>query len=403
MSMRYSARVWAAAICLLACVVFVLLQGGKVSSLLLFSVCVLFLYVILGRFSGVRSAYGERTLSGIGHEAVSAGTRIGVNLDVSVPGLWPIPYLTVRDRLIRQDGEEWLFENAAATDWNRSAHVSYFTPPLRRGRYRFAESQVAVSDVFGLFSHEGILRSEQSFSVLPQTVHIKDWRRLDQAVRGQLQHTAATQAVRETTQINGVREYIYGDKLSRIHWNATAKTGTWKSKEFEREARPKTVLVLDRSAGSYPDEETFELAVSVAASIIDYGSQKDLSVGMVSSGSQSAVFEPRQSKGIHRTLTDHLISVEADGSHLLGTVLKERLSREFRGCFVVLITPVQSQKLLESMQWLEQRQMIPCHIHIGQDTFSKESWHRMLKRSGYTGYSIRRLDELPSALGGGSA
>ncbi|ANE47261.1 hypothetical protein SY83_14395 [Paenibacillus swuensis] len=401
MSARYSAKFWAAGICLLSSLLFVLLQGGKVSSMLFIVLCVLMAYIALGRFSGIQSVQGKRTVTGAGHEPVAAGTQVEIKLQVHVPGYWPIPYVLLKDKLLRQNGDEWIFENAAAMDWKRNGEIAYRTPPLLRGRYSYMNTECVVKDVFGLFSHEGLLPSEQQFSVLPQTVHIKEWRSLDRAVRGHLQHSAATRAVRETTQINGVREYIYGDKLSRIHWNATAKTGTWKSKEFEREARPRTVLVLDRSHSSYTGTDTFELAVSVAASIVDYSAQKDLSVGLISAGKSATIVEPKQSKGIHRSLNDHLIGVEADGVQLLSTVLKERLTQEFRGSFVVIISPVQSQHMLDTLSWLEQRQMIPCHIHVGEEMFSKEAWHNMLRRSGFSSYSIRTLGDLPGALGGG--
>ena len=63
--------------------------------------------------------------------------------------------------------------------------------------------------------------------------------------KGGFSHASAARASRETTQINGIREFLPGDRLSRIHWGATAKTGQWKSKEFEREALPRTIVLLD--------------------------------------------------------------------------------------------------------------------------------------------------------------
>ncbi|MDG0812063.1 DUF58 domain-containing protein [Cohnella rhizosphaerae] len=61
--------------------------------------------------------------------------------------------------------------------------------------------------------------------VLPRTVELQEWRHLRKARTGQIEQRASSLWARETTQIDGVREYIHGDRMSRIHWNATARTG----------------------------------------------------------------------------------------------------------------------------------------------------------------------------------
>ncbi|RIE04152.1 DUF58 domain-containing protein [Cohnella faecalis] len=80
------------------------------------------------------------------------------------------------------------------------------------------------------------------------------------------------------------------DRFSRIHWNATAKTGQWKSKEYEREALPRVVFVLDRNAASYRTPELFELALSTAASLVELSQQKGMQIGFVSAGRIASYF-----------------------------------------------------------------------------------------------------------------
>ena len=132
-----------------------------------------------------------------------------------------------------------------------NGELSFQTPPLERGKYAFSDTECASEDIFGLIEHRGTFKAKGEFRVLPRTVFIPYWQLYDRKSRLSGPQTAQTRSRRETTQINGVRDYVYGDRLSRIHWNATAKTGTWKSKEFEHESIPKTILVLDALAGSY--------------------------------------------------------------------------------------------------------------------------------------------------------
>lgn len=151
-----------------------------------------------------------------------------------------MPYVTIQEKLARRGGEEYAVETILVPDWKRRAEVSYETPPLRRGLYRFEDTDCATEDKFGLFRHQGRLRLPYAFKVFPQRVKIRDWKQLHLMFRGNPHTSAKTQFYRVTTQVNGVREYVNGDRLSGIHWLATARTGTWKSKEFERERFPRS-------------------------------------------------------------------------------------------------------------------------------------------------------------------
>jgi len=400
---RYSARFWGIFSLFAFSLLFLLFQGGKLAFMVFIIVAALCLYLALSRWSGISKTEGSRSLLNSEHEAVvEAGTSLAVKIDVHIPGLWPIPYVSIKDRLVRRGGEEHVFETFLIPDWKRRGEVSYRTPPLRRGYYHFGDTDCATEDIFGLFQHRGRLEMPHTFGVLPQKTHIRDWKQLHQLFRGMHHHSATTRSHRETTQINGVREYIYGDRLSRIHWNATAKTGTWKSKEFERESLPKTVILLDRNIRAYRSKEHFELAVSVVASLIDYGASRDLALGLLSVGKNSKYFEPKLSASHQKTIMNHLIDVEPDGQHALIDVLRDRARLFMPGVFFTIVSPQYGETMIQSLSWIEQRQMNPCHMWVASDVPSAdlERWKRQLQTTGTMGYAVASLDELALALGG---
>jgi uncharacterized protein (DUF58 family) len=402
---KYSARFWGIALLFALSLMFLLFQGGKLALMVFIIVAALCLYLALSRWSGISKAQGSRTLMLPEHEAVvEAGTSLAVKIQVHIPGFWPVPYVSVQDRLVRRGGEEHVFETLLIPDWRRRGEVSYRTPPLRRGFYHFGDTDCATEDVFGLFQHKGRLALPYSFGVSPQKVHIKEWKQLHHLFRGTHHHSATTRSHRETTQINGVREYIYGDRLSRIHWNATAKTGTWKSKEFERESLPKTVLLLDRDARSYRSKEHFELAVSIAASLLDYGASRDLALGLLSVGKDSKYFEPKLSGSHQKVIASHLIDVEPDGRHSPLEVLQDRARFFSPGVFFTIISPLYGDAMTLPLSWIEQRQMNPCHLWVacGVPAADQERWKRKLQSIGVMGYAVSSLDELPAVLGGRS-
>ena len=114
---------------------------------------------------------------------------------------------------------------------------------------------------------------------------------------------------RETTQFNGIREYIHGDPLSRIHWNASARTGTWKSKEYEKESLPRMLIVLD-TASHYQSREQFETAVSTAASLLDYAQRTDLPIGLLTTEPDDYWLSPGRGKVMYEKLLNRLIDIE---------------------------------------------------------------------------------------------
>ncbi|GGD71898.1 DUF58 domain-containing protein [Paenibacillus nasutitermitis] len=397
---------------------FLLFQGGKTSLMLFCILNVLLLYLVLGRWSGIGSVTGERRLSnaagGVSQSGrtFAAGARMDVQLSIRVPGIWPIPYILVRDRLIRQNGSSVPFEASFVPSYRRAGEVSYTTPPLERGVYQFAPTECSTRDIFGLFEHAGSFESSVPFSVYPRMVSIRQWRQLKQGVKGPYSTSSSRLSAKETTQINGVREYIYGDRLSRIHWNATARTGQWKSKEFERESLPRTVFILDRYAASYDNQEQFETGVSVIASLLDFGFRRATAVGLVSAGESMDSFAPQSSSDHRQMLMNHLVKVQPDGATPLYRMLRQASSLIPAGSFVVVVSPQGGEEAVRSMEWLSRKSAVPVLIHLTSpinagniaDTMAKGAdWLRLLQRSGYAAHSLGALHELPGVLEGGSA
>jgi uncharacterized protein (DUF58 family) len=390
----------------LCCTLYLLFQGGKTAFMLFIILNVLIVYLALGKLSGIGRVKGERRLGGsaVPHNHVlSAGSRLEVELSIRIPGFWPVPYVLVQDTLERTGGQPMVFEVSFIPDFRRTGSVGYSTPPLQRGWYAFRKTECVTRDIFGLFEHRGSIDSVSRFTVLPQTVPIRQWNRVERGLKGPYAHAVSNRFSKETTQINGVREYIYGDRLSRIHWNATAKTGEWKSKEFDRESVPRNVIVLDRCGSAYDNADHFELAVSIAASLVEYGIRRETAMGLVSSGASAEGFLPRSSAEQRQLILNHLVGVQADGAAGLYRSLRQSPLSIPRGSFVVLVTPHSGEEVIRTMEWLERSGNTPCLIHLpGVRLLSEASgWQRMLTSRGWPVYNVRTLAELPAALEGG--
>lgn len=385
-----------------------LFQGGKTSLMLFIILNLLLVYLLLGRYSGIGKVKGTRNhgLHGAGSQpdTLSAGSALDVSVDVRIPGYYPLPYVIVRDSFVRHDGRSFRFETSFVPNWKRAGSINYQTPPLPRGQYRFAATECLAYDVFGLFEHSGSFATESVFSVLPQTIPLRQWSGFQRGIRGPYSHASASRSAKETTQINGVREYHYGDRLSRVHWNATAKTGEWKSKAFERESLPRTLVILDCHSPSYGESlDRFELAVSVTASFMEHGLKEDTAMGLLSPGEKLTMLPPRSGLEQRSLAMKHLTYVSADAPYRIYDSLTRSESIIEPGAFALLVTGDTGSGMVRSMEWLSRKGVTPCLIHIGDadDKISGNvAWKGLIRGRGWKLYEVKQLQDLPTVLEG---
>jgi uncharacterized protein (DUF58 family) len=399
---------WLCTLLYLTVFCYLLFQGGKTSLMLFMIINALSIYLILGRWSGIGGVQGTRLINTEAGSSMllTAGMRLHVKLHMQIPGFWPLPYIIVREKLVRSTGgESQLYEMSFVPDYRRRGEVQFETAPLRRGRYHFQTTDCSTRDIFGLFEHRGSFAQPLPIQVLPRTIDLKDWRLFRRSQRGVFQHTLTSLWARETTQIDGVREYIHGDRLSRIHWNATAKTGQWKSKEFEREALPRVVFVLDRNAASYLEADQFELAVSVAASLLELTIAKGMPIGFVSSGQSAFWFGEGRTPVSRDEVFQHLVDVECDGKESLNGLLGQVVERFETGIYIVIIGSSTDEQTVVAMDALESKRMIPSVIHIAEkhSLYGEAAKLRRLQlicqSKQWEFCSVSQLDHLPQVLG----
>ncbi|WP_339223167.1 DUF58 domain-containing protein [Paenibacillus sp. FSL H8-0332] len=385
---------------------YVLFQGGKTSFMLFIMVSVLILYLFIGGLEGVRRARGSRSFYSEQDkpDLLYAGGYLKVKLDVTIPGFLPLPYVIVREILKRHNGESWVFEESLIPNMGGRGELLFQTPLLERGRYSFENTDILSEDIFGLMEHKGTFKAEGQFRVMPRAVVVPRWQLYERKARLSGPQVSLLQSRRETTQINGVRDYVYGDRLTRIHWNATAKTGEWKSKEFEHESVPRTILVLDGTSSGYYNSAQFELAVSITASLLGFGIRERIGIGLCCLDKHNKVFSPAEGNAERQKMIQYLIDINAEGKGPLINRL-ESVQRMFpKGSYFVLISPQSGRVVLDTLHWAENRGMTPSHIHVLHPSgkYRAGEWQNILHSHGVTGHSISTLQELPAVLGGDS-
>jgi uncharacterized protein (DUF58 family) len=129
---------------------------------------------------------------------------------------------------------------------------------------------------------------------------------------------------------DGVRQYVPGDPLRRMHWKSTARTGKLNVIEFEESHALNVVMAIDLARDSVVGEgrqSTLEYLVTAAASIAQLAVRQGASVRLVSGDTPDpADFAGRGSEHLFLVLSS-LARAEANQPESLGSRLVERVGR----------------------------------------------------------------------------
>ncbi len=378
---------------------FFLFQGGK-SSLMLFVILnLLLIYIGTGYFSGIRKVSGVRQVhqQSLDSMNITAAASAHISLEIKLPGMYPIPYINIEETLVRHNGEILKYEGSVVPGFRNKGTWHYEIPQLRRGEYQFSVTKCTSYDVFGLLPHYGKFEEHTQITVLPPTVTIMHWNEMMRGNRGQFSSVTSTKQIRESSEQGGIRDYIYGDRLSRVHWNATARTGQWKSKDFEREALPRTIVLLDRFQSNQISNmelqrNQFELAVSVTASLLQDGFKKASAMGLLSCGSEAQYFNPTIGLKQHTEMMKHLTTVDCDGTKPISDMFRH-LKIEFTpNSFLLLVTSATIEQLQATLHMLSKKGYAVAVFYIASPSAASEL--ARLRQAGYQIYIIPKLEAL---------
>jgi len=147
---------------------------------------------------------------------------------------------------------------------NEEVEVQITVTPLRRGLLRLEALSLARTDPLGLIRAFAKIRVPDTILILPKRYPLPSII-LPGTMKFQEGGVALASNVGQSDEFVALREYRHGDPLRRIHWRSWARIGKPIVREFEDEFFARHALVLD-TFSEEPYSETFEEAVSVAAS-----------------------------------------------------------------------------------------------------------------------------------------
>jgi len=261
----------------------------------------------------------------------------------------------------------------------------------RRGGFQLGPTRISTGDPFGLFSYGKTIAPQNTLVVFPVIDEIQSFPFPPGMLPG-------GQVIRRksydiTPHAAGVREYVHGDAMKRIHWPTSARRGQLMVKEFEQDPQAEIWLYLDSQKvihyeKPYQQEElpldsmmfvkrpkfklppsTLEYSVSIAASLVHYFIGQRRAVGYVSAGQTFTVHQAERSERQEAKILETLAFVEANGALSIAALVTAQASQLPQGSSVILVTPTVRPDILHAVDDLQMRYLRPVVVLLDTETF----------------------------------
>lgn len=293
-----------------------------------------------------------------------------------------------------------------------------------RGWFPLGPTQVESGDIFGLYSQVKTFSTHQRLLVIPYMFDIQFFLAPFGILPGG--HTVRDKTLEVTPYAAGVREYVPGDTLKRIHWPSSARKQTLIVKEFEKDPLAEVWIFLDarKSAHIRSDEsgladlhqiwwvrykkafrlppDTAEYSISIAASIARFFIRQKREVGLVSAGQTYSVLPAERGDRQLGKILETLAVLRPEGDLPLWALVNAQVGHLARGSTVVLITPETDQQIVNITMELIHRGLIPVLILINPASFGGsqdvEIITKQLARQGVFTFVINEGEDIKSVL-----
>ncbi len=261
----------------------------------------------------------------------------------------------------------------------------------RRGGFPLGPTRISTGDPFGLFSFSKEIAPAQTLVVYPVIFEIQSFLFPPGLLPG-------GQVIRRkssdiTPHAAGVREYVHGDAMKRIHWPTSVRRNQLMVKEFEQDPQAEIWLYLDSQKDAHSEKphqyedmpvefmffgrrpkfkmppSTLEYSISITASLAHYFIGQRRAVGYVSAGQTFTVHSAERSERQEARILETLAFVEANGSLSIAALVAAQASQLPQGSSVILVTPTVRPDLLHAVDDLQRRHLRPVVVLLNAETF----------------------------------
>ena len=264
----------------------------------------------------------------------------------------------------------------------------------KRGVFSLGPTKVNFGDPFGMFSKNLTFQSLEKIVILPKYEKLKLFPDPSGSLTGGV--ARKTRNTEVSPYAISVRDYYPGDPLRRIDWKTTARLDKLMVKEFEEDPQATVWILLDGDEKNSFNSETevlpkeplldlwnrktteqtfnydnsFELAISVSASICDYYINDNRSLGFCSNGQQIISVAPEGGVRQLDKVLELLASLQNTSEYSIQELLLRQSNLIGKGCTIVLISSNTSSEFINAIKNAQKRNFSIILISIDPRSFN---------------------------------
>jgi len=263
----------------------------------------------------------------------------------------------------------------------------------QRGGYTLGPTTITSGDPFGIFRTSKQFPALNELIVFPMLFQVREFLSPPGLLPGG--RVIKRKSIDITPHAAGVREYVHGDPVKRIHWPTSMRRGQLMVKEFEQDPQAEVWLFLDTNrdahTSKFVDREeapplddlfllkrqtvklppsTLEYSVSIAASLAHYFIGQRRSVGLVTATERSyKVIPAERSERQEAKILESLAFIQAESRTILPGLVTAQMGQLPQGSSAILISPMVWPELLLAVDSLQRRTIRPLVILLMPHSF----------------------------------
>ena len=253
-------------------------------------------------------------------QEVTVGVTVGVGMKITNKSGYWIPWMLIDDKVAKRYTKlppialNLLVATVQLFSFSpkRTILHRYALQTQRRGYYQLGPTLLETGDLLGLHRSFRIANQPSYLTVLPKLTVLEGIEISSRRPMGEMK--VEDRVLEDPTLMTGLREYRAGDPINRVHWKATARTGTLHTRVFQPTCVQGAMLLLDMHESTNPQKHEpvrTDLAVSAAASIAHWLYQNAEPFGLVSNGRDAAErMRELNKKGLYSDRTAATANIE---------------------------------------------------------------------------------------------
>ncbi|NJC95649.1 MAG: DUF58 domain-containing protein, partial [Anaerolineae bacterium] len=274
-----------------------------------------------------------------------------------------------------------------------------------RGGFSLGPTTISSGDPFGIFRVSRKFPAVSSLVVFPMHFPVRDFMSPPGLLPGG--KAIRRKSIDITPHAAGVREYVPGDPMKRIHWPTSIRRDQLMVKEFEQDPQAEVWLFLDTHKNvhiSKPGEQydappiddllllrrrkvklppsTLEYSISIAASLAHYFIDQRRSVGLLTASEHAyKVIPAERSERQEGKILEALAFIQGESTITLPSLVTAQVGQLPQGSSAILITPMVWSELLLAVDSLQRRNLRPVVVLLMSRSFGGRMNNEELARS----------------------